>query len=101
MYLCWLYVYNISLQARAKSTASDLTSSHNVTYDSVGNTARMSTQANIACLENVAYAPATDTEKKMTNTSTSHTATYEEVQHWYNNPFYVFEQVTSMHDNLS
>ena len=66
--------------AQGKNTASDLTSSDNVTYDSVGNTAKMATQANIACLENVAYATATDTEEKMTDTSTSHTAVYEEVQ---------------------
>ena len=89
MYLCWLCVYNTSFQARAKSTASELTSSDNVIYDSVGNTAKMAAQANIACSENVAYATVTDAEEKITNTSTSHTAMYEEVQQWYNNTMYL------------
>ena len=75
-----MYVYNISFQGQAKSAASDLTSSDNVTYDTVGNTTKMATQANIACSENVAYATVTDTKEKLTSTFTSHTATYEEVQ---------------------
>ena len=57
-------IYNTSFQAQTKSTASDLTSSDNVTYDSVGNTIKMDAQANIACSENVAYATTIPTQKR-------------------------------------
>ena len=75
-----MYIYNTFLLAQGKNTASDLTCSDNVICDSVGHTAKMATQANIACSENVAYATAPDTKEKMTSTSISHTAVYEEVQ---------------------
>ena len=49
-------------------------------YDTVGSTVKRSTQANVLCSENVAYATVTRTEDNIQNirTGPKHAAVYEE-----------------------
>ena len=84
LYFCWLYS-TILLQpiCAAHIGPNNLTyfETENVAYDTVGNTVKMSTQANVTCLENIAYATTVNTSQKgwIEDTSTSHTAVYDEV----------------------
>ena len=59
-----------------------LSCSENEAYDTVGKAVKRSTQANVPCSENIAYAIYTVIKKEdnIQNTQTSHAAVYEEVQ---------------------
>ena len=48
-------------------------------YDTVDNTVKGSTQDNVPCFENVAYANVNKTEDTIQNKCTSHASAYEEV----------------------
>ena len=57
-----------------------LSCSGSVPLDTVGNTVKRSTTANVPCSENVAYATVNQTEDIIQDKCTSDAAVYEEVQ---------------------
>ena len=59
---------------------SHLSCSGSVPHDTVGNTVKRSTQANVPCSQNIAYATVNQTEDNIQHKRISHTAVYEEVQ---------------------
>lgn len=79
--MCIDFIISIfSPQALHKLASANVTCSENVAYDTTENALQISTPANMTCSENVAYATVTRTREDTTNTSTSHTPVYDEVQ---------------------
>ena len=63
-----------------KVTPDNPTCSENMAYDNIGNIPKMSSQANVTCSDNIAYATVSNVREDITNSTTSHTVVYDEVQ---------------------
>ena len=68
------------MQTVARNTTSELACSENVAYDNVGNIVRMPKEPNVSCSDNRAYYSVKSQGRNIANTSSGHTASYEEVE---------------------